>query len=267
MLIYPLPALENAARLFCNYSFFKGRVHHLVCREKQWKPTREETDWFQKSWCQGHEYFGTQISLPRSHCRREEQIPLPTFSTTFLLFFLLCYTHLFSCNPCFPNTHQHNSHAIPLYSFSICNSQSVLQKAINKLLPPPKVTQKVSAEPRNWPQPLRTHTKDGTCCTTQSHLLGNTTAWGRAELLQGAWHYSESCKNNENYFLSIWGTCKLPFTVISKCQTLSGILTGFEGFQDEVVLIQACLTTVPQELYCRYWNVGLCEYNLVPCNL
>lgn len=112
-------------------------------------------DWFQKSCCQGHEYFGTQASSPRSHCSREEQIPLPTFSTAFLLF-LLRYTHLFFCNPCFPNTHQHNSHAIPLYSISICNSQSVLQKAINKLLPPPKVTQ----EGQCWAQELTPTSQD-----------------------------------------------------------------------------------------------------------
>lgn len=131
-------------------------------------------DWVicQKSWCQGHEYVGTQTSSPRSHSSREEQLPLPTLSTTFLLLFLICYTHLFFCNPCFPNTQPHSSHAFPLYSISICNSQSILQKARNKLLPPPKVTQKVSAEPRNWTQPLKTRTKDGTCCTTHSHLLG-----------------------------------------------------------------------------------------------
>jgi len=43
MLIYPLPPQESAAGLFCNYSFFKGKVHHPVYREKQQKPTREQT--------------------------------------------------------------------------------------------------------------------------------------------------------------------------------------------------------------------------------
>lgn len=225
-------------------------------------------DWLicQKSWCQGHEYIDTQTSSPRSHSSREEQLPLPTFSTIFLLLFLVCYTHLFFCNPCFPNTHRHNSHAFPLYSISICNSQSILQKAINKLLLLPKVTQMISAESRNWTQPLKTCTKDGTCCTTHSHLLGNTTARLISELLQGAWHYSKSSKNNENYFLSIWDTCKLPFTVISKCQTLSDVLTSFEGFQDEAVLIQACLTTVLQELYSGYLNLWPGKYNLIPFN-
>lgn len=136
MLIYPLPPQESAAALFCNYSFFKGQVHRLVCREKQQSQRKSRVA--ELSQVQRHKYIGTQTL--QQHRRATI---LPPLSTTSLLLFLTFNTHLFFCNPCFPNTHQHNSHTFPLYSISICNSQGISQKATNKLLPPPRVTQRI----------------------------------------------------------------------------------------------------------------------------
>lgn len=138
MPIYPLPPQESAATLFCNYSFFKGQGHHWSAERRSKANTR--VDWLS---CQKSK--GTSTSAPRPYSSPEKQLSLPPLSTTSLLLFLTFYTHLFFCNPCFPNTHQHNSHTFPLYSISICNSQGILQKATNKLLPPPKVTQKIRA--------------------------------------------------------------------------------------------------------------------------
>lgn len=171
------------------------------------------------------------------HQRKATSFSLPSLSTTFLLL------HMFFRDPCFPSTHQHTSHAFPLYSISICNSKHFAKG--NKLAASsaqghPEELCRVQDLKQEFSKPW---TKDGMCCTLQSPIREHA-ALEISKLLQGAWHYSKSSKNNENYFLSIWGTCKLPFTVISECQTLSDILTGFEGFQDEVVLMQACLTTV-----------------------
>lgn len=94
MPIYPLPPQESAATLFCNYSFFKGQGHHLVCREKE--QSQHKSRLAELSEVQGHKYISTQ-TLQQPRKATIPFLPSPLLPCSFsLLFIPTCFfvTHV-----------------------------------------------------------------------------------------------------------------------------------------------------------------------------